>query len=199
MTIEHLYILLNEEQYFKKPAYNATMQDYTGKTYSVGRSENLKNNEIDHSSRIEDINQIQPRLDDLFRKYSFHFQNTAQLNSQLAINDSTILFRGHKTVDPFIKDVDTKTQDDKVYWAKQPLNAISFLLMSNTGGTRGRSYSTPLHQIYGNKIGYLTIAKAKNNIQWYKDFGVERAQQGMKDQTMNANTGYRRAETAVIS
>lgn len=174
MTFDSLFHLLTEAQFFKKPRYSYTDQDYTGKTYDVGRKQSLENPAP--NTGISNLEDVKGHLDALFNKYGFHFNNLEDLDRKLAGEDSTMVFRGHKTINPFFKDSDTKSPRDTVFWAKQPQNALAFALVSNTGGTKGRAFKNLLNSVYENRAGFLSIAYAKypQSLVWYKDFGVEK-------------------------
>lgn len=220
MKFLELYSLLTEAQFVGKPRYAHQLKDYTGKTYNLGRSKELQ--QPQDTSELYDINQVKFRLQDLFKKYGFYTKNLNELSEKLGTDSVPVLFRGHKTINPFQKDTDTKSPGDTVYWAKQPKNAITFAKVTDTGGTRGRSFQTILHQVYGNYYaGYLSIAYPKypQAIKWYQDFGAENEKrdaikhrqqtgkgidydthQGSGDYPsyrMNDKTGYERAETVL--
>ena len=220
MKFLELYNLLTEAQFVNKPRYAYQLKDYTGKTYDVGRKYNLQ--QPQDTSPPQDLNQIKTRIHDMFKRYGIYTKNLNELSTKLGTESSQILFRGHKTVNPFIKDNDTKSPGDTVYWAKQPNNAITFAKATDTGGTKGRSFENILHQIYGNYYaGYLSIAYPKypDAVKWYQDFGAENEKrdaikhrqktgkgidydthQGTGDYPsyrMNDKTGYDRAETVL--
>jgi hypothetical protein len=177
MTFDSLFNLLNEAQFFKKPHYSRKETDYEGKIYDVGRKQSLQ--KPAPTTGIPNLEEFQRHLDVLFNKYGFYFSNLEDLDRKLAGEDSTMIFRGHKTINPFSKDSDTKSPRDTVYWAKQPKNALAFALVSNTGGTSGRSFKNLLNSAYENRAGFLSVAYAKypQSLVWYKDFGVEREKQ----------------------
>ena len=103
------------------------------------------------TSKISDLASAEERINSMFSQYGFSVKNYPLLLHLLQKDTSSqILFRGHKTVDPFIKDIDTKSPRDTVYWAKDPENARIFAQTTDTGGTRGRSFQTILHKIFGN-------------------------------------------------
>lgn len=102
---------------------------------------------------------------------------------------STMLFRGHKVLNPFSKSGDSKAVGDKVYWAKNPNTALIYALNKSSWGTSGQQYINVIQRALketGNtnfddgvqqtfEFGYLTIAQPKNpqNLKWYRNFGVE--------------------------
>jgi hypothetical protein len=102
---------------------------------------------------------------------------------------STMLFRGHKTLDPFSKTGDSKAVGDKVYWAKNPSNALIYSLFKSSWGTSGQQYINVIQRALAEtgdagfndgtqtnfQFGYLTIAQPKNPeaLKWYVNFGVE--------------------------
>lgn len=110
-------------------------------------------------------------------------------------NWSTMLFRGHKTLDPFSKTGDSKAVGDKVYWAKSPQTALIYSTMSSQWGTSGQQYTNILQKAFGQQsnsgnqtqyqIGYFSIAKPKHpdQLQWYNNFGVEDKQAGYNKQS----------------
>jgi len=221
MKFLELYnLLIHEAQFVNKPKWEYQLKDHTGKTYNLGRKKELQ--QPQDTSELHELSQVKYRLTDLFRKYGFSTKNLNELSEKLSTDSTPVLFRGHKTINPFQKDTDTKSPGNTVYWAKQPKNALTFSEVTNTGGTKGRSYQTLLHQIYGNySVGYLSIAYPKypQAIKWYDDFGVEREKQDAikhRQQTgkgidydnhngtleypsyrMNDKTGYERAETVL--
>lgn len=189
MTFESLYNLLNEAQFFKKRRFSQQLKDSDGKIYNVGRDSAIQ--EPVENSKIENINDLKYRLDSLFKKYGFYLNNFNELDQKLAKEDSTMLFRGHKTLNPFVKDIDTKSPRDTVYWAKQPNNALTFAKSTNTGGTRSRGFNTLVNSAYGNNAGYLSTAYPKypQALVWYDDFGVEREEQDAKQYRKMYNKG----------
>jgi hypothetical protein len=154
MTFQQLYSLVLEAQYIS--------------SYRQRRTVNLPN-DSDYST-----DGMSQKLDAYIERYGIHTRNYEELIEKLSNEHSYLLFRGHKTVDPFDVDVDTKSPPGTVYWAKDPKNAVTFLRSTNTGGTQGRSYTNILHKILGKYSGFLTIARPKNkNVEWFDDFGVE--------------------------
>jgi len=96
---------------------------------------------------------------------------------------STMLFRGHKVLDPFSKTGDSKAKGDLVYWAKSPGTAAIYSRNISDWGTEGQQYLNILQrnsegrgdsQIKYN-WGYITIAQPKDSskLRWYNNFGVE--------------------------
>lgn len=114
---------------------------------------------------------------------------------------STMLFRGHKVLNPFSKSGDSKAVGDKVYWAKNPNTALIYALNKSSWGTSGQQYINVIQRALketGNtnfddgsqqtfEFGYLTIAQPKNpqNLKWYKNFGVE-DEEKERQQAVNA-------------
>lgn len=102
---------------------------------------------------------------------------------------STMLFRGHKVLNPFSKTGDSKAVGDKVYWSKNPDTALIYALNQSSWGTSGQQYINVIQRALnetGNsnfndgsqqtfEFGYLTIAQPKNpqTLKWYRNFGVE--------------------------
>jgi len=165
MTFNELYNLLTEGKFV----------NIDGAATAAARKRNREKPQ--DTSKISDLDSAAKRINSMFHRYGFSVKNYALLMHLLQKDTSSqILFRGHKTIDPFIKDIDTKSPRDTVYWAKDPENARIFAQSTSTGGTRGRSFQTILHKIFGNyDVGYMSIAYPKypNSVIWYDDFGVE--------------------------
>jgi hypothetical protein len=189
MTFNSLYDLLNEAQFFNKRRYSQQLKGDDGTLYNVGRDQAIQ--KPVENSKIENIKDLKYRLDSLFKKYGFELTNLKDLDQKLADEDSTMLFRGHKTLNPFTKDIDTKSPRDTVYWAKQPNNALAFAKSTNTGGTRGRAFSNLVNSAYGNNAGYLSTAYPKypQALVWYNDFGVEREEEDAEKYRKTYNKG----------
>jgi len=123
---------------------------------------------------------------------------TQSRSGALEENWSTMLFRGHKVLNPFSKTGDAKSKGNGVYWAKDPNTALLYALNQSSWGTSGQQYSNIIQRatdssVRGDNIqkqfafGYLTIAQPKypERLKWYKNFGVEdeekQNQQAIKD------------------
>jgi hypothetical protein len=111
-------------------------------------------------------------------------------SNALAENWSTMLFRGHKVLNPFSKTGDSKAKGNAVYWAKDPHNALIYALNQSSWGTSGQQYSNVIQRASQDlakgdsaqkqyAFGYITIAQPKypEKLKWYKNFGVEDEEQ----------------------
>lgn len=173
MTFIQLYNLIHESAYLSRPKFDSYISDDNGKSFNIGR----RTTHDDININIDSLPNIKTSIDGMLHNYGFRIKNFSQLNHDLSNQNSIMLFRGHKTLNPFVKDIDTKSPGNTVFWAKQPENAYTFAIPTNTGGTRGRHMSNILHKIYGNYSGYISIAYPKDprRLTWYVDFGVEKA------------------------
>ena len=185
-------VYLNENN-IVKPKFVDQIEDAYGNMHQIGRREQLKQN-INHTQPVGNIEDVKSRLNDLISKYGFRVKNILDFEKKAAVENTTALFRGHKTLNPFIKSQDTKSPGNTVFWAKQPNNALTFSVPTNTGGTAGRFYSNSINKIFHPKpAGYISIAIPKNqNIEWRGNMGIE---QGNNIQTKQ--TGFKQSETAL--
>lgn len=123
--------------------------------------------------------------------------------SALEENWSTMLFRGHKNINPFSKTGDSKAEGDKIYWAKSPETALIYSQNQSSWGTSGQQYVNIIQKAFNPenirhagqtnlKIGYFSIAKPKNpnTLIWYNNFGVEDKKQGFNKQDWESRRDY---------
>ena len=103
--------------------------------------------------------------------------------------DGSLVYRGHKSPDPFEKGEDAKALDNSVYFAANPEYAYRVYSVSNNPsssqiGQRGFSNlqaSTQKPQgLQRFELGFFTVATPTNpdQILWYPNFGYEDKKQG---------------------
>lgn len=194
MKIEKLFSIIFENNILK-PSFKSEIQGDDGVVYQTGRREKLHSNEINHIEPIQNTIQVKNRIVDLVQKHGFIAKNLKELERKLNAEYSSVLFRGHKTLNPFLKTSDSKLEGDVVYWAKQPHNALTFAVPTSVGGTSGRFFSNSINKAFGAEhAGYVSIAIPKNtdDIVWRGNFGIEN-----QSSIQTQQTGYKQSEVAL--
>lgn len=172
MTFDRLYSLLFEAKYARKyaPRPHQPVNQPNDDDYSLS---GIKNKILAYS-----------------KQYGIISKNFDELLNDLQTNDSSLLFRGHKTFNPFDVSENTKSPPGTVFWAKDPHNA-AYLARPAAKGIEERSFYSLLQKAFDltrlrggqevdegggfYNVSYMTIARPKNkNVKWYDNFGVER-------------------------
>lgn len=124
-------------------------------------------------------------LEDIMYHYGF-------LGLSKLSKDGSLVYRGHKHLDPFSKGDDAKAKGEAVYFAADPKYAYSVYSIGYNSGSRqiGQSGFSSLQSAFSDpndaarthsfKVGFFTIATPKNpdEIKWYSDFGYEDGKEG---------------------
>lgn len=176
-----------------KASSKASRQELQPRTGKIQKEQDL----VDHVKALMKVGVVMDLSKDIIRgtaksntsQYS-DYNISQRRHDALQENWSTMLFRGHKVLDPFSKTGDSKAVGDKVYWAKSPQTALLYSTMNSQWGTSGQQYTNILQKAFGQqansgnqtqyKIGYFSIAKPKHpdQLHWYNNFGVEDKQAG---------------------
>ena len=172
MNFNQLYSLLFEARYISTGNQRKTVELPKDEDYSI---KGIRNKIIAYTE-----------------KYGISDKNYKELIDKLSQEHSSLLFRGHKTFDPFEVAEDTKSPPGTVYWAKDPSNAM-YIARPTDKGTKARGYYNLIQKVFSidqgrdggsgaswgvgsqvSNVGFLTIARPKNkDVEWYDDFGVE--------------------------
>lgn len=155
--------------------------------------ENLRGNEVFRKSQqrpeLNILNTPIQNETELLQRLNRLYSKAININLDKMSSDetwTTMLFRGHKVLNPFSKTGDSKAVGDKVYWSKNPDTALIYALNQSSWGTSGQQYANIIQRATADSskttgvqtqyaYGYLTVAQPKNpqNLKWYRNFGVE--------------------------
>lgn len=113
--------------------------------------------------------------------------------------DGSLVYRGHKNVDPFSKGEDAKAEEGKVYFSSDAeyafrVYSIGYNVSSSQVGQAGfsslQSYIQEPKQGSKFEVGFFTVATPKDpdSIKWYYNFGYEDKQQGFPRQEKDITT-----------
>lgn len=118
--------------------------------------------------------------------------------------DGSLVYRGHKNIDPFTRGEDAKAEEGKVYFSSNAnyaysVYSVNYNTQSSQIGQKGFSslqslVSEPRPDISFD-VGFFTVATPKDpdNIKWYYNFGYEDKQPSFTRKEKDI-TGIRDAE-----
>lgn len=167
------------EAYKKKRERNTQPQT----TFGVNIRDNIR----------RDINE---ELYQLMRYYGFKLKGEY---FESLPKDGSLVYRGHKNIDPFSRGEDAKAEEGKVYFAGSASYAygtysVNYNKSSHQIGQSGfsslQSRVQEPHWAKSFNIGFFTVATPKDpdNIKWYYNFGYEDKQQSFTRQEKDITT-----------
>ena len=145
--------------------------------------------EIGANVNAKHWDRIRDQITHLTRYYGIKFNRDTSRGSIDLPSDGSIVYRGHKSLDPFAQGDDAKSvESGKVYFTNNAYYAIGVYSTNyNSGSTQiGQAGGSTLQwasqpegqspNSYGKfKYGFFTMARPKDpeSIQWYINFGYE--------------------------